>query len=60
MNARQTKYAKLVGELRRKGVRDPRALAAHIGRNKLGKAEFQRRAKAGRLAAEYRRKRGMR
>ena len=46
----------LVGELRRKGVRDPRALAAHIGRKKLGKAEFQRRAAKGRMAAEYKKK----
>jgi hypothetical protein len=42
------KYAKLVSSLRAKGADDPRALAASIGRKKLGKAEFQRRAAAGR------------
>lgn len=56
MHGKQSKYAKLVGELRRKGVHDPRALAAHIGRKKLGKAEFQRRAAKGRMAAEYKKK----
>ena len=45
------KYAKLVSSLRAKGAYDPRALAASIGRQKLGKAEFQRRAAAGRAAA---------
>ena len=42
------KYAKLVTSLKKKGADDPKALAAWIGREKLGKAEFQRRAKAGR------------
>ena len=57
--AGMSKYDKLVANLRNKGVRDPRALAAHIGRKKLGKEEFQRRAKAGRMAAEYKKKRGI-
>jgi len=43
-----SKYKKLVASLTRKGSRDPRALAAYIGRKKLGAAEFQRRAVAGR------------
>lgn len=43
-----TAYDKLVHKLASKGSRDPKALAAWIGRKKLGKAEFQRRAKAGR------------
>jgi hypothetical protein len=43
-----SKYTKLVASLTRKGSRDPRALAAYIGRKKLGAAEFQRRAAAGR------------
>jgi len=43
-----SKYKKLVASLARKGSRDPRALAAYIGRKKLGAAEFQRRAVAGR------------
>ena len=49
---KKTKYAKLVASLRAKGAYDPRALAASIGRKKLGKAEFQRRAAAGRAAAD--------
>ena len=35
------RYEKLVGELEKKGVKDPGALAAAIGRKKLGKARFQ-------------------
>ncbi len=54
-----TNYDKLVASLRAKGVRDPKAMAAHIGRKKLGKEEFQRRAKAGRMAAAYKKKRGI-
>lgn len=41
-------YERLVKKLRAKGSDDPRALAAWIGRKKYGKAEFQRRAAAGR------------
>jgi hypothetical protein len=47
----KTKYAKLVRKLKNQGADDPRALAAHIGRKKLGAEEFQRRAAAGRNAA---------
>jgi len=47
----QTKYAKLVTKLKKKGAEDPKALAAFIGRKKLGADEFQRRAAAGRRAA---------
>jgi hypothetical protein len=54
---RQTKFAKLSGKLRRKGVRNPDALAAHIGRKKLGKKKFQAKAAAGRKRAAARRKR---
>ena len=36
---------------KRKGVYDAAGLAAYIGRRKLGKAEFQRRAAAGRKKA---------
>ena len=49
--AKMSKYDKLVKSLSAKGVDDPRALAAYIGRKKLGAAEFQRRAAAGRRAA---------
>ena len=47
---KKSKYAKLVASLQAKNARDPRALAAYIGRKKLGVAEFQRRAAAGRAA----------
>ena len=47
----QTKYAKLVRKLKKQGAEDPKALAAFIGRKKLGAEEFQRRAAAGRRAA---------
>lgn len=56
---RSSKYDKLVSNLRAGGARDPRALAAHIGRTKLGKEEFQRRAQKGRMVAEYKRRRGI-
>lgn len=54
--AEMSKYDKLVKSLsakdRAKGkkgnVKNAKALAAWIGRKKLGKAEFQRRAAAGR------------
>jgi len=46
-----SKYDKLVKSLSAKGSDDPKALAAYIGRKKLGKEEFQRRAAAGRRAA---------
>lgn len=45
-------YRKLVKKLSAEGVKDPKALAAYIGRKKLGKAEFQRRAAAGRKKAD--------
>ena len=47
----QTKYAKLVRKLKNQGADDFKALAAFIGRKKLGAEEFQRRAAAGRKAA---------
>jgi hypothetical protein len=47
----KTKYAKLVTKLKRQGVEDPKALAAFIGRKKLGAEEFQRRAAAGKRRA---------
>lgn len=46
------RYEKLIGELEKKGVREPRALAAWIGRKKLGKAKFQSLAAKGRRRAE--------
>lgn len=42
------RFKKLTKELSRKGVEDPKALAASIGRKKYGKAAFQRMAAAGR------------
>ncbi len=36
------RFAKLEGQLSRKGVRDPGALAASIGRKKFGNKKFAR------------------
>lgn len=49
--AKQTKYQKLTKSLAAEGARDPKALAAWIGRKKLGKKKFQAKAVAGRKAA---------
>jgi hypothetical protein len=46
------RYRKLVRELASKGARDPRALAASIGRKKYGKKKFQELAAKGRRNAE--------
>jgi hypothetical protein len=40
-------FEKLTKELTKKGAKDPRALAAAIGRKKYGKAKFQKAAAAG-------------
>jgi hypothetical protein len=53
--AKMSKYDRLVKSLAAKdkgNAGDPKALAAWIGRRKLGKAEFQRRAAAGRRRAK--------
>lgn len=42
------RFRRLVGQLRRKGVRDPKALAAYIGRRKYGERRFQALSAAGR------------
>jgi hypothetical protein len=42
-----TGFSKLAKDLAKKGVRDPKALAASIGRKKYGKAKFQAAAAAG-------------
>jgi hypothetical protein len=52
--ATMSKYDRLVKSLAAKDkgkTGDPKALAAWIGRKKYGKAEFQRRAAAGRKKA---------
>lgn len=41
-------FEKLVAKLRARNVRDPKALAATIGRKKYGKETFQKMAAAGR------------
>lgn len=47
---------KLIGALsKRKGIKNPRALAAYLGRKKYGKARFQKLASAGRRRAAARR-----
>jgi len=40
-------FKKLEGKLSRKGIRNPGALAASIGRKKYGKSRFQRAASRG-------------
>jgi len=42
------RFKRLVGKLKKKGARSPKALAAYIGRRKYGKARFQAMSKAGR------------
>ena len=42
------RFAQLKSKLSKKGVRDPGALAASIGRKKYGKAKFQRLSSRGR------------
>jgi hypothetical protein len=46
-----TKYDRLVKSLAAKGSRDPKALAAWIGRKKLGKKKFQELAASARKRA---------
>lgn len=48
---KQGKFSKLAAQLRKEGADDPKALAAWIGRKKLGAKEFTRRAVAGRKKA---------
>jgi hypothetical protein len=46
-----TKYDRLVKSLSAKGADDPKALAAWIGRKKLGKKKFQKKAADARMEA---------
>ncbi len=45
-----SRFKKLVKKLSAKGSRDPKALAAYIGRKRYGKAKFQQMAAKGRKA----------
>lgn len=45
------RFRSLVAELEAKGARNPKALAAWIGRAHLGKQKFQALARAGKLRA---------
>ena len=42
------RFRSLTRKLSRKGVKNPRALAAYIGRKKYGKSRFQKLAARGR------------
>lgn len=42
-----TRFKQLVSKLKQKGIRDPKALAASIGRKKYGKKKFQQLAAKG-------------
>jgi hypothetical protein len=46
--AKRVGFKKLTRQLAAKGVRNPKGLAASIGRKKLGKKKFQAKAAAGR------------
>ena len=46
------RYKRLISKLEKQGVDDPAALAAYIGRKKLGKEKFQSLAAKGRRRAE--------
>jgi hypothetical protein len=46
------RFQKLKKELGKKGVKDPGALAASIGRKKYGKEKFQQMAAKGRKRAK--------
>ena len=48
MATKKTRFSKLAKKLKKQGVRDPKALAASIGRKKYGKKKFQKMAAAGR------------
>lgn len=50
------RFAKLKSKLARKGVRNPGAVAAAIGRKKYGKKKFQAMAVKGRKRAAKRQK----
>jgi hypothetical protein len=41
------RFKQLTSKLKKQGVRDPKALAAAIGRKKYGKARFQKLAAKG-------------
>lgn len=45
-------FDKLAKALKRKGAKNPDALASWIGRKKYGKKEFQAKAKAGKRKAK--------
>jgi len=51
------RFKKLVGQLKRKGVKNPEALAAWIGRKKYGKKKFQQLSAKGRKRAKKKTKR---
>lgn len=42
------RFKKLTTKLRKKGAKDPKALAAHIGRKKYGAPKMKKLAAAGR------------
>lgn len=44
-------FRKLSNQLKKKGVRNPDAVAAHIGRKKYGKAGMAKKSAAGRKKA---------
>jgi hypothetical protein len=51
------RFKKLKGSLRRRGARNPGALAAYIGRKKYGKKKFAKLSSQGRKRAARKRRR---
>lgn len=51
------RFKKLKGSLRRRGARNPGALAAYIGRKKYGKKKFAKLSSQGRKRATRKRRR---
>jgi hypothetical protein len=45
-----TRFKNLTNQLKKKGAKNPKALAAWIGRKKLGKAKFQSLSSMGKIA----------
>jgi len=51
-----TRFKKLVAALKKRGAKNPKALAAWIGRKKYGKKRFQKMSAKGRSRRAKRRK----
>lgn len=50
-----SKFKRMVGKLKKRGAKHPKALAAYIGRKKYGKKGMAKKAAAGRRKAARKR-----